>query len=229
MPTMFGIDGARSILAVLAWLPAAWLGVGAPESARAQVPAAIVEDTDGASAALQPLEFVNPGQVIQLVAGEVLVLGYLRSCLHETITGGRVIVGESESRVVDGMVVREVVECQGGRAALSNQEASKSGGLPVRSGEGSAGEEQPALVYSTMPFFVFPEQTDRLVIAMRGNGSNRASYAVDGRSLDLAKLNVRLLPGRLYEARVGQAVRLFKVAPSAMAKKDKIVGRLVSF
>ena len=227
LPAWFGIGGARLLLAIGALLPAAFVGVGGPLPARAQSPAAIVEETGSQSAAVRPLEFLNPGREIQLLADEVLVLGYLRSCLHETITGGRVTVGETESHVAGGFVEREVVECHGGRADLSLQEASKSGGLPVRAGA-SDGDE-PEVVFSTMPVFVFPEQIGRLVITPRDLGSDRASYAVDGRDLDLAALNVRLSPGKLYEARVGQAVRLFKVAPSAMAKKDKIVGRLVRF
>lgn len=232
MPAWFGIGGARHPLVILAWLQAVLLGVGVPipvhaETPAATVPAAIVEETDSLTAAVQPLEFLSPGHEIQLVANDVLVLGYLQSCMHETITGGRVTVGETESRVVGGLVVREVVECHGGRADLSLQEVSKSGGLPVRAG--ATGDDQPELVFSTTPLFVFPEQTERLVITMLDPGDNRASYAVHGRELDLAKLNVRLSPGKTYEARVGQAVRLFKVAPSARAKGDKIIGRLVRF
>lgn len=227
MPAWFGLGGARLLFAIGVLLSAAFAGLGGPNSARAQSPAAIVEEIDSQSMALRPLEFLSPGREIQLLAGEVLVLGYLLSCLHETITGGRVTVGETESHVSGGLVVREVVECHGGRADLSVQEASKSGGMPVRAG--ADGEDQPELVYSTMPVFVFPEQTDRLVITPQDSGSDRAAYAVHGRGLDLADLNVRLSPGKLYQARVGGEVRLFKVAPSAQARKDKIVGRLVRF
>ena len=59
------------------------------------------------------------GKVIRLRPKESIVLGYLRSCWHETITGGTVIVGAEQSDVQGGKVVRRKVMCDGGKIALT--------------------------------------------------------------------------------------------------------------
>lgn len=50
------------------------------------------------------MDYVEPGQVIRLGAADGLVLGYLKSCWRETITGGTVTVGTEQSQVAGGEV-----------------------------------------------------------------------------------------------------------------------------
>jgi len=61
-----------------------------------------------------------------------LFLSYLKSCEHETITGGTVTVGTERSEVKEGQVVRNKVPCNGGKMQLSSQQASRV--PPLRSG-----------------------------------------------------------------------------------------------
>ena len=70
------------------------------------VPAALVEDVKSATAGVEFMDYVGRGQVIKLGADDVLVLSYLKSCEHETITGGTVVVGAERSDVQGGQVVR---------------------------------------------------------------------------------------------------------------------------
>src|SRR6516225_7486870 len=53
----------------------------------APVHVALVEDVSGHPAGAQLMDYVEPGQVIRLDPGDRIVLGYLRSCVRETITG----------------------------------------------------------------------------------------------------------------------------------------------
>jgi hypothetical protein len=63
------------------------------------VPTALVEDVKSASADVEFMDYVGTGQVIKLEPSDVLVLSYLKSCEHETITGGTVRVGSNKSEV----------------------------------------------------------------------------------------------------------------------------------
>ena len=57
------------------------------------VPTALVEDVKSATADVEFMDYVGNRQVIKLGPSDVLVLSYLKSCEHETITGGTVVVG----------------------------------------------------------------------------------------------------------------------------------------
>src|SRR5579862_4382910 len=78
------------------------------------IPTALVEDVKSATADVEFMDYVGSGQVIKLEPGGVLTLSYLKSCAHETITGGTVVVGAEHSDVKDGQVVRSTVPCNGG-------------------------------------------------------------------------------------------------------------------
>src|SRR4029450_4420545 len=63
------------------------------------VPTALVEDVKSASADVEFMDYVGTGQVIKLAPNDVLVLSYLKSCAHETISGGTVHIGSDKSDV----------------------------------------------------------------------------------------------------------------------------------
>ena len=105
---------------------AAFLGGVGGQTARAQSPVAIVEDISVTVSGVELLEYVNRGRAIELGATGTLVLGYLNSCVRETINGGSVTVGEDRSIVEGGKVSRERVECGGGKMQLTLDQARKS-------------------------------------------------------------------------------------------------------
>ena len=112
------------IVAVLAGLAAG--------PARAQEPAALVEDVTSKSAGVEFMDYVVPGRVLKLAAADQLVLGYLRSCWRETITGGTVTIGLEQSEVAGGTVRRQKVQCDGGRMRLTQAQAQQSGAMVFR-------------------------------------------------------------------------------------------------
>ena len=73
--------------------------LGLATSAAAQVPVAIVEDVQGKVVGVEFMDYVAPGKVIKLGPKASVVLGYIKSCWRETITGGTVVVGEEQSMV----------------------------------------------------------------------------------------------------------------------------------
>src|SRR6516165_3025693 len=100
------------------------------------LPTALVEDLKSTTAEVEFMDYVGVGQVIRLAPRDVLVLSYLKSCAHETITGGvgggSVTVGLEASEVRGAQIVRAKVACDGGQIRLSSQQASKSAASTFR-------------------------------------------------------------------------------------------------
>src|SRR5690348_6222463 len=69
-------------------------------TAAGQAPVAVVENVEGKVTGAAFMDYMVPGQVIKLGAGGKIVLGYMKSCWHEEISGiGTVIVGTEQSSV----------------------------------------------------------------------------------------------------------------------------------
>lgn len=216
-----------------AWILVPVLTVGlwvAPRGWAAE-PAAIVEQVTSATAGVGFMDYLEPGQIIQLRAGERLILGYLRSCWRETITGGRITVGVEKSSVEGGRVQRERVECDGGRLRLTVGQASKSGVVIFRKPSQAS---QPALprpqltVYSTSPLIRL-SGGDRIVIERLDQPEEPIEIAVTGNHLDLADHNKFLKPGGIYRSRAGERSIVFKIDPFARPGKGPLISRLLPF
>jgi hypothetical protein len=224
----------RSLVAATA---AAVLAVASEASAHLpapMVPTALVEDVKGATADIEFMDYVGNGQVIKLEPGDVLVLSYLTSCEHETITGGTVIVGAERSDVRDGQIVRAKVLCDGGKMRLSSQQASKSAASAFRL---QSADVQPDL-YARTPLVQLPKRLaseDRTLLIERiDRRGERHEVKIDDTIAaagfyDLAKINVSLARGAIYDASIGAHRITFQVDPKAKSGPAPIVSRLLRF
>src|SRR6202166_2646978 len=88
-------------------------------AALAGEPVAVVEDVSGKASGLEFMDYVDSGKVIKLEPRDRIVLDYLKSCWRETITGGTVTVGDEQSEIAGGEVVRAKIACEGGKMMLS--------------------------------------------------------------------------------------------------------------
>ena len=111
-----------------------------------------------------------------------MILGYLSSCIRETIDGGVITIGARQSTVEGGLVVREIVECDGGQTDLSVAEASQSGVITFRAGEGSSRgtRDNPIRVFSLSPAFLFPDPVELLSIERLDLVGEPIALTVDG-------------------------------------------------
>jgi hypothetical protein len=211
-------------------------------AALAAEPTAIVEDVQGAVKDVQVFDYLSAGTEIQLPARGILVLGYLKSCARETITGGKVRVGTESSAVEGGQVKSERVECDGGRMKLSDQQAARSGVMTFRSAPkpnaapapaASAAPAPQVVVYGVSPIFTL-ERAERLEIK-RLDAAGQAPLDLPlakpkpGRAVvvDLAKQNIVLAAGGVYQASGDGRSVVFKVDPGAKPGAAPAVGRLV--
>jgi hypothetical protein len=197
--------------------------------ALAQTPVALVEEVRGAPG-IEFMDYVATGKVIKLRPRDLIVLGYLTSCWHETITGGTVIVGSEQSDVQGGKVTRMKVACDGGKIALTARQAKQSAGTSFRASD----EEAPLTLYGLSPFIdatggdaVLIVRTDRpreyqVVTLPAKPGARRSFY-------DFARAKKTLAAGGTYRASIGSRQILFRIDPRAKPSGVPIISRLLRF
>jgi Cu/Ag efflux protein CusF len=216
---------------------AAILAVATQASAHApapMVPTALVEDVKSATSDIEFMDYVGNGQLIKLEPGDILILSYLKSCEHETITGGTVIVGAEHSDVRDGQIVRAKVPCDGGKMRLSSQQASKSAASAFRL---QSADISPDL-YARTPVIQLPKllasQDRTLLIERTDRRGERHEIKIDDAIAaagfyDLANIKVSLARGAIYDASIGGHKMTFQIDPKAKSGPAPIVSRLLRF
>ena len=195
-------------------------------------PSAIVEDLKGKLDKLDVMDYVEPGQVVQLKPGDVLVLGYLKSCVREIIAGGKVTVGEEQSAVDGGKVERAKFACDGGKLQLSAEQAGKSGAMVFRKKPtdkpGAAAEAPQVTIFSTVPA-VSAAAPGQLTIERIDQAGQPVSVKMTAAKMDLAKAGVKLEPGGTYRAAIGEKKVVFAVDAKATPGAGPLAGRLIQF
>ena len=183
-------------------------------SASANSPVAIVEDVQSSKAGVGVMDFLTAGQTIELGKDERLTIGYLNSCRRERITGGMVTIGEKQSDVKNGRVLREDVECDGGSANLSGQQAAKSGALAFRGAPTNSLTDAKVTIFGTSPMIVLPIANQHVVIDSVSGAADHHEMDVNGSFIDLSDHNISLLPNTTYRVVAGEHSTTFKIAPS---------------
>jgi hypothetical protein len=174
---------------------AAAAGLLVPVSGRAQAPMAVVEDINGSSLGIRLMDYVVFGQVIELGARDTIVLGYMDSCVRETITGGTVTIGRERSDVKSGSVERTKSPCVGGHIELTEQQANQSAAMVYRDVLQDRSATKPRFtLYSTYP-----------IIEARGGGSLQVTR-IDrkGETIEVTLTDSRLMRGLFYDFRLWQ-------------------------
>src|ERR1700737_5605170 len=87
------------------------LAIGMSPALAGPIPVALVEEVSGAQAGVELMVYVETGKTIQLGARGSIVLGYMNSCVRETISGGTVTVGIDQRDVQGGRVARTKAPC----------------------------------------------------------------------------------------------------------------------
>ena len=237
--TYYSAEGDRFMVfrALLAVAGPALLAMASEASAHAPaplIPTALVEDVKSATADIEFMDYVGRSQVIKLEPHDVLILSYLKSCEHETITGGTVVVGTEHSDIKDGQIIRAKVPCDGGKVRLTSQQASKSAGSAFRL---QSAEVEPTL-FARTPVVQLPKglaSEDRTLLIERAKHSGkRYEIKIDDTAAaagfyDLAKSKVSLARGGIYDATIGSHKMTFQIDAKARSGQAPIVSRLLRF
>jgi hypothetical protein len=205
-------------------------------SAAAEAPSAVVENVTGKPAGVEFMDYVAPGKVIELGPQDSIVLGYLKSCWRETITGGTVTVGTEQSTVKQGKVERAKVGCDGGQMQLTAQQASQSAGMVFRDRPRPAAAAAPraqVTLYGLSPLVEVKDGGTLIIERLDQQGEHRevpvGGKLVHGAFYDFAKSDAPLTAGGTYRASLGKQEVVFKVDSQAKPGPTPIVGRLLRF
>jgi len=198
------------------------------------VPTALVEDVKSTTADVEFMDYVGNRQVIKLAPSDVLVLSYLKSCEHETITGGTVVVGSERSDVQGGQVVRTKVPCDGGNIQLSAELANQSAASSFRLQSANTVKT----LYARAPMVQIPRplgNEDRVLVIGRTDVPGEThryeinDAMIGARFFDLATTNLSLAPGATYDATIGSHKVSFRIDPNVASASTPIVSRLLRF
>lgn len=214
----------KNVIALLGIVASFLLG----QPAMGAEPAAIVEEVSSPSAGIGFMDYVSEGRSIDLGSSGKLTLGYLRSCMHEEIKGGRVKIGRRQSTVEGGRVKRKRVNCGGGQYALTPSQAGKSGVAVFRRGPGG-GPKSSVTVYSISPIFKLSGDSKDIVIERLDRPSKIIRLKNTDGIIDMIKFKQRLERGSTYKASAGSRSVIFSVDRYASERPEAVITRLVSF
>jgi hypothetical protein len=199
--------------------------------AHAQTPVAVVEDVQGKVTGAEVMDYVVPGQVIKLGAGGLVVLGYMKSCWRETISGiGTVIVGTEQSAVHLAEFKADKVACDPSQSQHVGREVGESAAAVVRS---LNADSPPPLVLHGQSPIIATSNRGRLVVERLDVRGER--YEIDltlaamtrGKFYDFARTKIALKPGGKYSATLKSKQVVFVIDANADPGAGPIIGRLV--
>jgi hypothetical protein len=209
----------------------ALLGLAGPLAA--QGPVAVVEDVQGKVTGVEFMDYVAPGKVIKLGPDSTVVIGYMKSCWRETITGiGTVIVGQERSMVHLGEIKSTKVDCDT-HARSVDQAVGESAATIVRSLAPSPAPAASRFTLHGLSPMVETRGHGRLVVERLDIQGERyevdlsAASVIHGRFYDFAKSGTALQPGGTYAMSLGSQRRVFVVDREAEPGPAPIIGRLV--
>jgi len=199
-------------------------------AAAAAEPSALVEDITSDRDDLQLMDYLEPGRQIELGQDETLVLGYLFTCIRETITGGTVTIGKEKSAVDGGTVETAEVDCDGGPVV------GEVGGAEEEAGAATfrkpTGDELPTpdrLIFGTSPIVKLSKAASALVVKRLDEDEPPRTVEASGRIVDFADKGVSLQAGGTYSLEAGERKMVFKVSSFAESGNVAAVGRLLPF
>jgi len=206
--------------------------MGFAGSAIAQSPVAVVEEVQGSVTGAEFMDYVVPGNVIKLGPGASIVIGYMKSCRRESISGtGTVIVGQDESKVQLAEIEGTRTECDPAQAHATTRATSDIAATVVRSLTKNAAASPQLTLYGTSPL-VEAKGRGTLVFERLDQKGERQQFDLTGNQLkgrfyDLAGTSKSLTPGATYAATFASRRIVFRVDPQAKPGPTAIVGRLL--
>jgi hypothetical protein len=200
--------------------------------AAAQSPVAVVEDVQGQVTGVEFMDYVVPGAIIKMGPDGKVVLGYMKSCRRETITGaGTVVVGAAESTTQFSAIAASNVRCDSGHPQLLDRQVRESAASIIR---GFTSDASPQVTLYGLSPVVETTGRGKLVVERLDVTGERydvnltAASVMRGKFYDFARTGTELKPGGTYAASLGPQRIVFLVDPAAVPGPSPIIGRLVS-
>lgn len=208
----------RCLVQSCALAAAALILLGASAQA-APRPVAIVEESAKTEGRGQVFDLLTENDTMQLAAGETIVLGYLKSCVRETITGGSVTIGAKESVVEGGKVAREKTECAVNKLLLTEDQSQQSATIAFRPGD------TLKHIYTRQPV-IMAGMSENVTIQPFEGGESWDLVPENGR-IDFRAAKFEMQPGMRYRVTGAKATIIVEVDAAATTAKTGTLERVV--
>jgi len=218
----------KSRVAITYAVLAITVSLAIPAPATAEPISAMVEEITGPAGNVAAMDLLVEGDVITLGKSGRLVLGYLRSCLRETIVGGTVTIGAHKSIVASGKRTAEQVTCDGGTIDSSaNKSSSALGAVFREQGKRRKLPKPDRTLFGISPIVRVTQSSKQLKIERLDKSDQPPiKVAVKKTNIDLAKEGVKLEPGGLYyifDGTVGYVVKISLLARDDVSALSKFL------
>lgn len=209
---------AGAVLGTMASTEMAWSQDGA---------VAIVEDTSGKVAGVEPLDLLRAGQKIALNSDQGLIISYLNSCQRESIRGGNVTIGKAQSDVTGGEIARKRVPCDPAALDLTAEQANQSATLVFRQPPIDAGVK--FVTNTQRPLVIAPGLKKIIVEDVREGRKETWSVKVIDGVADLTAGRGTLDKGGRYRLTGGAKTLVFQVGKEATDAPLFLLNRVIRF
>ncbi|WP_169566409.1 hypothetical protein [Sneathiella limimaris] len=188
---------------------------------------ALVENVSAERSDLKVLDFLESGFEIELRDDEQLTLSYLASCVMEKITGGRVVIGEKQSLVKNGMVSRSKLKCNTSSQTSKSNEAAA---VVFRAPNQTEQSTKPIKAFSIYPVLKAGNFEGNFTIQDMDRFHEPLSVPVQKGVADLGKQYLALKSGVTYRVTAGEKEYVFIVDEKAdRSRKAPYLVRLIVF
>lgn len=193
-------------------------------------PTAIVTDQTGVVPNPPLLGFARVGERYTLGQGGRLALGYLASCVEETIVGGTVTIGENQSIVRGGNVERRKVECDSAGLVLTETQLAEGGVTVFREDKPPGSIEVDLTIHGTKPLVTLPPGAKQVLWRRLDKpGPMKSAQAVNG-VVDFEGRADELVRGGLYSFDTVDGNRVVvRVHKTSAANGVPTLSRLITF
>jgi hypothetical protein len=178
---------------------------------------AIVENSARNEGLGQAFDMLPENTILDLAKGETIVLGYLKSCVRETITGGKVTVGLKESAVEGGTVAREKTECTETRLALTADESQQSATIAFRG--------QIKHIFTRQPIIIARKSAGVIIEPI--NGGETWKIEPKNERIDFQAAKLEMQPGVAYRVKGFTQTVIVEVDRNATKAKTGTLERVV--
>lgn len=202
----------------------AWSVSAKPASAIELV--ALVEQVDGVED-VTVLDFLAPGDFIDLGEDGQITLSYLTSCHHEKIQGGIVIIGDTNSTASGGVIDVSIVPCESQEIIRRDDNLILEVVRPYQETRNLLSPEPDVIVFSVFPVLKSLARVSSVRLVRLDLDEPERELDLKNGVGDLHALRVRLVPNGLYRITSGDMDTIFRVDPGAATGQTAILSRLV--
>jgi len=186
---------------------------------------ALVEEIDDGVAGVAAFDTLKAGQSIDLRPNRHAVISYLDSCIRETIRGGVIKVGTSQSDVQNGTVQRDKVECSTKQLVLTETTQDQSATAVFRPLFDNLVKQS----LSDVSPFIFADQVTAIEMKQMGKEDAPVKLTLHQGKLDLRNAGIKLQPGGIYKLTGGGRETYIKIMPDATSGEAPLLARIAKF